>query len=287
MRDLCVIIPHRSREDLLARALDAVREWPVVLVDDTDTGWQGAAQVAACVRTAGGTGFSRAANAGLAQAESMGFSWALVLNDDAATETGCVATLLATAQSRDAGAVGPVLEGPSGVESAGIRYAKHTGRVAQVRRAPQSAQVVDALSGACVLMPTTERFDTGFPHGFEDVDLCQRLKARGRQVWVEPLARCWHEGGSTVDRKSRQAARDAVVGHLHLVGPKRIRRAAVVAWAVAQVVREGGPAHRLAGILEGYRGAGASGVGASSGSGSGTARAAAMASGRAGSNSIM
>jgi hypothetical protein len=255
----------------------------VVLVDDTDAGWHGAEGVAACVRTVGGTGFSRAANAGLDMAESMGFVWALVLNDDAAPEPGCVSTLLATAQRLGAGAVGPVLTGPAGVESAGIRYAKHTGRVAQVQRAPRRAQVVDALSGACLLVPTTERFDTGFPHGFEDVDLCQRLKAGGRQVWVEPLARCWHEGGSTVDRKSRQAARDAVVGHLHLVGPKRIRRAAVVAWAVAQVVREGGPAHRLAGILEGYRGASASAEPASSG----TARAAAMASGKAGSNSIM
>jgi hypothetical protein len=263
----------------------------VVLVDDTDAGWHGEEGVVACVRTAGGTGFSRAANAGLEKAESMGFAWALVLNDDAAPEPGCVSTLLATAQRLGAGAVGPVLTGPAGVESAGIRYAKHTGRVAQVHRVPTRAQVVDALSGACLLVPTTERFDTRFPHGFEDVDLCQRLKAGGRQVWVEPAACCWHEGGGTVDRKSRQAARDAVVGHLHLVGPKRFRRAAVVAWAVAQVVREGGPAHRLAGILEGYRGAGTSAESACSGTASSAAseevRAAAMASGRAGSNSIM
>ena len=88
MRSLCVVIPHRRRRDLLVRALDAVQEWPVVLVDDTDTGWHGAAQVAACVRTTGGIGFSRAANAGLAQAESMGFAWALVLNDDAARQAG-------------------------------------------------------------------------------------------------------------------------------------------------------------------------------------------------------
>ena len=283
MRDLCVVIPHRRRGDLLVRALEAVREWPVVLVDDTDAGVDAALQVAACVRTTGGTGFAPAANAGLAHAESMGFSWALVLNDDAAPDPGCVATLLAAAKSLDAGAVGPILEGSAGVESAGIRYTRHTGRVAQERRVPGSAQVVDALSGACILVPSTERFDTGFPHGFEDVDLCRRLKARGKQVWVEPLARCWHEGGSTVDRKSREAARDAVAGHLYLVGPRRFRRAAVVAWAVAQVVREGGPASRFVGILEGYRRAGVS-----SGEGtSGEARAAAMASGRAGSSNIM
>ncbi len=92
---------------------------------------------------------------------------------------------------------------------------------------------------------------------------------------IEPAARCWHEGGRTLDRRSRQAARAAIMGHLRLVGGSRVRRQVALVLALAQVVHERGPLERVLGVWEGYC---ASEV---------TTRAAAMASGRAGSNNIM
>jgi hypothetical protein len=101
----------------------------VVVVDDSDAGAPPLAT--ARVRLSGGSGFARAANAGLAWAESEGYAWALVLNDDARPEPGCVEALLAAA-GPGVGAVGPVLLGPEGVESAGIRFSERTARLKQV-----------------------------------------------------------------------------------------------------------------------------------------------------------
>jgi len=265
---LCVVIPHYSRADLLVEAVAAVRGWPVVVVDDSPAGLSerpggapglGGAQV---VRAGGGSGFARAANRGLAVAEEGGFRWVLLLNDDAAPEAGCLEALLdaVSGEPGEAGeagqpvrAAGPVLLGPIGVESAGIRYSERTGRLRQRTAAPDGVMDVDALSGACLLMPASARFDEGYTHGFEDVALALALRRAGGRVVIVPAARCRHIGGATLDRRSRAAARAAVQGHLRLVGRSRIRRAAVVGYALAQVARERGPAGRLLGIWEGWR----------------------------------
>jgi GT2 family glycosyltransferase len=158
------------------------------------------------VRLSGGSGFARAANAGLAWAESEGYAWALVLNDDARPEPGCVDALLAAA-GPGVGAVGPVLLGPEGVESAGIRFSERTARLKQVTEAPAARRPVDALSGACLLIPSDRRFDEAFGHGMEDVALCRAAPSEGLAVLVEPQARCWHQGGATVSRRSAEAVR--------------------------------------------------------------------------------
>lgn len=247
---LCVVIPHRRRRDLLALALEAVAGWPVIVVDDGDEvlpPLQGADRV----RLGGGQGFAKAANAGLAAAEARGFELALVLNDDAAPEPGCVEALLA-AFGEGVGAVGPLLIGPRGVESAGIDFNGITGRLKQRTAAPSTTAQVDALSGACLLLRSGERFDEGFRHGMEDVAMALELRARGLRCLLVPEARCRHVGGGSVSRTSRAAQAHAVAGHLRLVGRSRVKRGLVLAYAVAQVVREGGPAERLVGVWEGW-----------------------------------
>ena len=79
---ITVVIPHRSRGDLLVRALRAVERWPVLVVDDTDDGLD---LDVPKVRLGGGQGFARAANAGLAAVRTPS---AVLLNDDAVPEIG-------------------------------------------------------------------------------------------------------------------------------------------------------------------------------------------------------
>jgi len=245
----CVVIPHRSRADLLARALAAVAGEDVFVVDDTDDGLA-PLPGARLVRAGGGVGFARAVNRGLDAAEHAGFSHALVLNDDAEPAPGCV-DALAAAFTGDVGAVGPVLLSQHGVESAGFRVA-WWGRVRARTRIPPGTEPVpvDALSGACLLVDTRARFDATYRHGMEDLALCRDLRAAGRKVLLVPGARCRHLGGGTVDRTSRAAQRHAVAGHLRLVGGGA-RAPIVVGLAVAQIVRERGPASRLFGLAEG------------------------------------
>jgi len=244
---MLVVIPHFVRRDLLAGALAAVKGLNVLVVDDSPDGLD---MDVPMLRTAGGTGFARASNAGLAEAERRGHAHVLLLNDDAAPEPGCLDALLA-AFDDDVALAGPVLIGADGVESAGIDFDPRTGRLRGRTEVPDRVTAVDALSGACLLMRSAMRFDEGFPHGMEDVDLAQRVDGR---VVLVPGARCRHLGGATVARGSRKATRDALVGHMRLVGGSPVRRSLVVGYAVAQVLREGNRRERLVGIWEALKG---------------------------------
>lgn len=230
-----VVIPYYRRFDLLCRALTAVEGWPVLVVDDSLDGLD---LDVPKVRLGGGQGFARAANAGLSHVKSTN---AVLLNDDAAPEPGCLERLAARG-----GLCGPVLVGPRGVESAGIHVGRY--RIVQVTTLPDDDVPVDALSGACLHMPANLRFDERFVHGYEDVELCRRVGG----ATLVAQARCWHEGGATLDRRSEKAQRNAVSGQLQL-GEPGPRDLAVLGLAVAQVVREGGPLYRLRGAYHGWR----------------------------------
>ena len=226
-----LVVPHRSRRDLLERLLRAVDGWPIVVVDDTDAGLD---LDVPRVRLGGGQGFSRAVNAGLATVRTAS---AIVINDDALPFDDCLDRLAA-----QGGLCGPILEGPEGVESMGI-VVKPWGRV--VNRIDEGP--IDALSGACLHLPASARFDEAFRHGFEDVELCLRLGG----ATLVPEARCWHDGGATLGRTTAEAQEHALAGQLRLF--RGWRKAVVVGLHVAQVVREGGPMDRIGGIVRGMR----------------------------------
>lgn len=246
-----MVIPHHTRVDLLERALRAVSaDWPVLVVDDSP---DGVSLQVDTVRTQGSTGFARACNAGLEEAQARGYEWAVVLNDDACPDAACIGLLLERAQA-GATLVGPVVLDPSGkVESAGIRVSLKTGRVRSVQVAPERAGPVDALSGACLLLPASLRFDPGFEHGMEDVELSLRVRAAGGRVELDPRARCVHRGGATLGRRTQAATRGALKGHLRLVRDSRSKQAVAVALSVAQIVRERGPLSRLVGVGQAVR----------------------------------
>jgi hypothetical protein len=118
---------------------------------------------------------------------------------------------------------------------------------------PDGSAEVDGLSGACLLMASSLRFDPGYPHGFEDLALAREVRRAGGRVLLVPDARCRHTGGATRDRRSAEATRDALIGHLRLVGPGP-RRVLVTLYALAQVVREGAEPARLSALAEAWRG---------------------------------
>lgn len=241
---MLVVVPHFSRRDLLDEVLGALAGHAVLVVDDSVEGIE--LPDADVLRLAGASGFAAAANAGLVEAERRGVEAVLLLNDDALPAPGCIEALLA-AFGEDVGLAGPILMGPEGVESCGIDFDARTARLKQRSEVPEGITSVDALSGACLLMRASLRFDEGFPHGMEDVELARRVEGR---VILVPDAICHHAGGATVPRDSRRATRDALVGHLRLVGESSVRRSLVVGYAVAQVMKEGNRRDRLVGILE-------------------------------------
>ncbi len=231
-----VVVPHRSARASLLRLLPRLEGWRHLIVDDSD---DGVGLDAPSLRLGGGRGFAVAANRGLAAATS---AVVILLNDDALPEEDCLDRLVFAG-----GLCGPLLIGAAGVESAGLRVSTW-GRVRQRTDVPTEDRNVDALSGACLLMPTSARFDERFPHGFEDVELCRRLGG----ARLVAGARCWHEGGGTLHRRSPLATQHAVTGQALLFAPGW-RTWAVAGLHAAQVLREGGPVARVAAIADGVR----------------------------------
>lgn len=235
----------------------AVADHLTWVVDDSPTGLEldAVPQRVRVLRSTGEEGFARACNRGLAAVQQAGLPLALLLNDDAEPQGDCIQRLIqALVDHPETGAVGPVLVDREGrIESAGIRVHRHSARIHQLRRVPSEPVPVDALSGACLLLNSRERLDEHYRFGFEDIALCQRLRDDGRVVLLVPTARCAHHGGASLPRRSRRATRHALAGHLRLVSGRRWQRPLVLAWALAQVIREGGPAERLGGLWEGWR----------------------------------
>ena len=245
--DVHVVIPHYAQTDMLDRTLAALSGWSVLVVDDSEDGVEPSGWPT--IRTAGGLGFAQAVNVGLRQVQAWGASHGLVLNDDAVPRDGAIDTLCDHWRASD-GAIAPLIAESDGGLSGG--YAG--GRSGRVQRLgpPDRPTSVDVVSGACMLVRSSERFDSGYRHGFEDFELCRRLWRRGLGVRTIPSAVVDHVGGGTIPRGSRCAQRHGLSGHLRYLGGGW-RGGYAVALSVAQVIRECGPADRLLGIAEGCR----------------------------------
>jgi GT2 family glycosyltransferase len=237
-----VVIPFHSQHEALSKAIRSVGASPVVVVDDSPEGGLVIDGVTV-LRTLGEQGFASAANMGLAHWEAQAVERVLLLNDDAALRPGAMDALRAAWTEKD-GALAPVVFEPDGPI-----YGIDIGPLGRVRLRSSPGNV-GALSGAAMLLRSRERFDPGFIHGFEDIELCARLRSKGLQIRVIPGAECDHAAGLTVSRKSRIAQRRAMAGHLRWVGGG-LPGALAIGMGLAQIVRERGPAERVLGVLEG------------------------------------
>ena len=249
-----VVIPHHSRRDLLSRAIQSVNGLQLLVVDDSPQGGLSCPQAREVLRTEGEEGFARACNTGLERAQALGAEWVLILNDDAALEEGGLESMIQASRNRlDVDAVGPLVRGPKGLESAGLCFSPRTARVVQRRDVPVEPRQVMALSGACLLIRSHWRFSEEFPHAMEDIELGLRIRDAGKKSLLVPEALCWHEGGGTRSRRGPRATRDALRGHLRQVGDQKSKRVFVFVYAAAQVLREGPRRERFGALWEGWR----------------------------------
>ncbi len=238
-----VVIPTAGHSDLLSEAIASVDGFPILVVDDSKDGIQ--LEGVTVIRTKGQEGFASAVNIGLSEMQRKGVDRVLLLNDDAVMEQGGLASIDSEWSEQD-GAISPVLHEPDGPVY-GIRI-RNFGRI-HLARTPGPVQ---ALSGASLFIRASERFDPGYAHGFEDIDLCHRLVGRQLRVRCVETVHCQHGAGRTISRRSRLAQRHAVSGHLRFVRGG-LSSVFVVCLAALQVIREGGPLDRLVGIIEGVR----------------------------------
>jgi len=151
--------------------------------------------------------FSKLSNAGAAVAER---EFLLFLNNDVlAAQPNWLEAMLECAADPKVGIVGATLlypdrtlqhvglfpSGPEGTWVHPYRYEPegHSGKDNELRH----IRTVPAVTGACLLIrrsvfEAVGGFDPQFAVTMNDVDLCQRVKARGWEVVITPFARLWH-----------------------------------------------------------------------------------------------
>ncbi len=155
-------------------------------------------------------GFTGGMNHGLRWAHDRGLPYVLVLNNDLRLPADFLAPLVAVLD-HDArvAAVGPTVLHPDGTvwaEGGEVAFGPNALRLRGHGRAPRprehGPEAVGFLTGACVLLRLAEvtaigGFDDRYFMYWEDVDLCDRLAARGgRIVWL-PWVRVVHDAGKS------------------------------------------------------------------------------------------
>ena len=204
MTSCSLVIPVHNRAALTRQCLDtliaspaASAEIEIVVVDDAST--DSTAELLASypdtvqtIRHRRNTGFGLACNDG---AEAATGEWLVLLNNDTVPQPGWLDALLSYAARHERlGLVGAKLLFPNdtvqhaGVVIAGDRQPRHvyTGFPASHPAVNKSRQF-QGVTGACALIRRelfneTGRFDSVFVNGYEDIDLCLRLRDRGYEI---------------------------------------------------------------------------------------------------------
>lgn len=151
-------------------------------------------------------GYAGGNNRGLQWALAQGVDYAWILNDDLTVASDCLTHLIAVAgQMQNVGFFGPAIlcrEQPQTVLTAGGRLdqwgrSAHAWMGQSVSDLPMDAQVVDYLSGACLLVRGVVMEQVGLLYEplfayHEDVEWCARAAKMGWRSCMVPQAHAWH-----------------------------------------------------------------------------------------------
>jgi len=232
-----IIVSYNTRPELV-RCLEALRRTPprasheIIVVDNRSS--DGSAQAAA---SAGVRVIDAAGNAGFAKANNVGIRVStgavlLLLNSDTIVPEGALDRLLAILARRpEVAAVGPRLVDDEG--RAELSFGRMIGPLtewrqkrlvtghargdpaisARVEAMTRREQIVDWVSGACLLVRRSDAEEVGllderFFMYTEDVDFCASLRACGRTVLFTPVVEIVHSRGrsAAVDPAATAAA---------------------------------------------------------------------------------
>ena len=232
-----IVIPTRNRGDLLETCLESIRpalarcDAEILVVDNDSTERQTLDYLAAIdgraarvIRAPGPFNFARLNN--LAAREAGGTHLCLLNNDVRALDADWLAEMLGRIADPAVGAVGALLQWPSGVvQHGGIVLgpnfsAAHAGNDRMADDPGYGDQLLvaretSAVTAACLVTRTEDYRALGgmdehrFPINYNDVDYCLKLRAAGKRVVFTPHARLLHlESASrgtdaSADRKAR------------------------------------------------------------------------------------
>jgi GT2 family glycosyltransferase len=218
-----VIVAH-GRRAVTERCLDSLErvlgpalgdEAELVLVDnaspdDTAALFEAWSDRATVVLNDSNRNFSGGCNAGAGAARG---SVLVFLNNDTIVEPGALEALVAQASAPGVGAAGLRLHYLDGtIQHAGVGMIRvPTGHVVPHHlfhhqpgelAAARSSYDLDAVTAACLAIPRElflelGGYDEGYANGWEDVDLCLRVRVAGRRIVYRGDLWLWHDEGAT------------------------------------------------------------------------------------------
>lgn len=163
-------------------------------------------------------GFAKACNRGI---EASRARVVVLLNNDTEVQAGWLDPLLKALEDPEVGAAGSLLLYPGMrlIQHAGIEFHRegrelkpfHVGQFRQLESTPWACETreVGAVTGACIAfrkdaLPGGTRLDEGYRNGYEDTDLCLRLKAAGLRILYCGDSRVTHHESVAVGRFSSE-----------------------------------------------------------------------------------
>lgn len=226
-----VVVATRDRMDLLRPCLESLRattspdEVRLVIIDHCSTDQEtveylsSLAEKATVIRYEGPFNYSAMNNMAV-RAHGKGCGYVLLLNNDVeAMEAGWLGRMRSLVRRPDVGAVGATLLYPDGtVQHAGVIVglngpADHAHKFKQFRqdaggREPgyngslSSVREWSAATAACLMMRmevflAAGGLDETLAVGFNDTDLCLRIRATGLKILVDPFAVLLHKESAT------------------------------------------------------------------------------------------
>jgi len=223
-----IIIPVWNRLELTRDCLTALSrikdqpEYEVIVVDNgsTDGTTEFLAQLGGDVRivtNANNEGFAKACNQGAAVAKG---AYLVFLNNDTVPQQGWLGALVAEVESHsEVGVVGSKLLYADGtVQHAGVvrdlehRLPYHIYKTfAGDHPAVNQRREYQIVTAACMLIrralfEEVGGFDEGYVNGFEDADLCLKVRERGHTVVYQPRSVLVHLESQTPGRKAHDDA---------------------------------------------------------------------------------
>jgi GT2 family glycosyltransferase/SAM-dependent methyltransferase/tetratricopeptide (TPR) repeat protein len=220
--DCSIIIPVCNKIELTRQCLQALAEttsgpsYEVIVVDngsnDGTPEWlQTLGGDVLIIRNDENLGFAKACNQGAASASG---EFLVFLNNDTVPLNGWLEALVEEVRNhRDVAVVGSkLLYEDRTVQHAGVVFDRQRRPYHVYQRADSNLPAVNrrrelnAVTAACMLIrravfETVGPFDEGFRNGFEDVDLCLKVREQGHRIVYQPRSVVLHLESQTPGRK--------------------------------------------------------------------------------------